>query len=41
MVFDQLLPWLNLGNYYSDIMLIISILFHLIIIEMILIFQKI
>lgn len=31
MIFDQLLPWLNLGNYFSNKMLTLSIILHIII----------
>lgn len=37
MILDQIFPWLNLGNYYSSLMLVLSILLHLIFIELILI----
>jgi len=31
LIFDQLLPWLDMGNYFSDKMLAISVIFHMII----------
>ena len=37
LVFDQLIPWMNFGNYFSREMIIISVLFHFIIIEVFLI----
>jgi len=30
-VFDQVLPWLDLGNYFSKKMLLISVIFHILI----------
>ncbi len=41
LVLDQLLPWLEWGNYFGNEMLMFSFLFHLIILEIILIFYVI